>query len=183
MQAICWQAGTSGEFMPQNQTKDEGNDDQVFWAFAAMTAAELKFPQPQPDYPSWTAMGQAVFQLQTERWDPDNCGGGLRWQINSLNAGYDYKNIASNGGFFQLAARLARYTGNQTYVDWTEKMWTWLSESTLIDPGQPQGTRVYDGAGIEGNCMKPNQAQYSYNYGILIGGLAYIYNHVSPICA
>ena len=66
---------------------------------------------------------------------------------------------------------------NQTYVDWTEKAWDWISTSSLYVPGTPQGTKIYDGAGIEGNCKKPNPAQYSYNYGILIGGLAYIYNH------
>ena len=81
--------------MPLNQTKDEGNDDQVFWAFAAMSAAELKFPPPQSGYPSYAAMAQAVFNLQAERWDPENCGGGLRWQIVQFNAGYDYKNVAS----------------------------------------------------------------------------------------
>lgn len=92
---MCWQAGTTGEFMPQNQTRDEGNDDQVFWAFAAMSAAELKFPSPEAGYPSWTAMAQAVFNLQAGRWDSSNCGGGLRWQIETFNAGYDYKNMAS----------------------------------------------------------------------------------------
>ena len=85
---MTWQAGTDGAFMPPNQTKDEGNDDQVFWAFAAMTAAELKFPPSGKDYPSWTAMGQAVFNSQAERWDPTTCDGGLRWQINPLNNGY-----------------------------------------------------------------------------------------------
>ena len=95
IQAICWQAGTNGEFMPTNQTKDEGNDDQVFWAFAAMSAAELKFPPPQSGYPSYTAMAQAVFNLQAGRWDAQGCGGGLRWQIQQFNAGYYYKNIAS----------------------------------------------------------------------------------------
>jgi mannan endo-1,6-alpha-mannosidase len=97
IQAICWQAGTTGEFMPINQTKDEGNDDQVFWAFAAMSAAELNFPHQQEGYPSYTAMAQAVFNLQAGRWDPQDCGGGLRWQIQPLNAGYNYKNIASVG--------------------------------------------------------------------------------------
>ena len=60
-----------------------------------MSAAELKFPPPTTGYPSWTAQAQAVFNLQAERWDAANCGGGLRWQINSLNLGYNYKNIAS----------------------------------------------------------------------------------------
>lgn len=91
IQAIDWQAGTDGTFMPQNQTKDEGNDDQVFWAYASMSAAELKFPAPATGYPSWAAQAQAVFNLQAERWDDTTCDGGLRWQIISLNNGYVWR--------------------------------------------------------------------------------------------
>jgi mannan endo-1,6-alpha-mannosidase len=179
VQAISWQAGENGEFMPTNQTKDEGNDDQVFWAFTSMSAAELKFPPPMDGFPSYAAMSQAVFNLQADRWDPDTCGGGLRWQIQTLSVGYNYKNIASNGGFFQLAARLARYTGNSTYMDWAEKSWNWISNSVLYDPNTEVGTKIYDGTGTEQNCITANHAQYSYNYGILIGGLAYAYNHTA----
>ncbi len=165
--------------MPANQTKDEGNDDQVFWAFAAMAAAELNFPPPMAGFPSYAAMGQAVFNLQTERWDAANCGGGLRWQIQSTSVGYTYKNVASNGGYFQLAARLARYTGNATYLHWAEKAWNWIEQSPLIEVNTPRGTIVNDGTGIESGCTKANPQQFSYNYGILIGGLAYMYNHTS----
>lgn len=121
-QALVWQAGSDGSFMPANQTQDEGNDDQVFWGFAAMTAAELNYPAAGGGAPSWLSMAQAVFNTQANRWDTSTCGGGLRWQIYQLNSGYNYKNPAANGGFFQLAARLARYTGNQSYITWAEKV-------------------------------------------------------------
>lgn len=93
IEALTFQAGTvgefdDGEFMPPNQTRTEGNDDQVFWAFAAMSAAELNFPAPTSGYPSWAAMAQSVFNQQAGRWDDATCGGGLRWQIISLNNGY-----------------------------------------------------------------------------------------------
>lgn len=71
--------------MPPNQTKDLGNDDQVFWAFAAMAAAELNFPNPPSDQPQWLALAQAVFNTQALRWDTTSCGGGLKWQIFSFN--------------------------------------------------------------------------------------------------
>ena len=74
-----------------------------------MSAAELKFPNPGPKDPSWLSLAQAVFNMQVGRWDP-HCGGGLRWQFNPLNNGWMNKNTISNGCFFQLAARLARYT-------------------------------------------------------------------------
>jgi mannan endo-1,6-alpha-mannosidase len=111
--AITFQIGPGKSFMPENVTHEEGNDDQAFWAFTALTAAELKFPDPPKEKsPSWLALAQAVFNNQVTRWDTTTCGGGLRWQIFIINAGYDYKNTISNGAFFQLAARLARYTGN-----------------------------------------------------------------------
>jgi len=35
-QALLHQAGDDGDYMPLNQTKTEGNDDQGFWGMAAM---------------------------------------------------------------------------------------------------------------------------------------------------
>lgn len=86
-QGLVHQAGDSGAFMPANQTRTEGNDDQGFWAFAAMSAAERNFPRPPGDGPDWLAMAQAVFNTQAHRWDDEHCGGGLRWQIFPWNGG------------------------------------------------------------------------------------------------
>ncbi|KAK5730525.1 hypothetical protein LTR15_000462 [Elasticomyces elasticus] len=178
VQAISFQAGKSdNSFMPANQTTTEGNDDQIFWAFSAMGAAELNFPAPEDGYPSWLAMAQSVFNQQALRWDADDCGGGLRWQINPTNAGYNYKNTVANGGFFQLASRLARFTGNQTYVDWAEKEWDWFSQSVLFDNATFQ---VNDGSQINtaaNTCPDADHTQWSYNYGIFLVGLAYLSNY------
>jgi mannan endo-1,6-alpha-mannosidase len=182
VQAISHQAGAKGveSFVPSNQSKTEGNDDQIFWAFAAMDAAELNFPAPTgDDTPSWAAMAQSVFNGQSNRWD-DHCGGGLRWQMFAFNNGYNYKNVAANGGLFLLSAKLARYTGNTTFVDSVEKQWEWFSNSVLY---QPDNFQVNDGTDIGNNCTKPNTQQWSYNYGFYIAGLAYIYNHVSAAAA
>lgn len=156
--------------------RGQGNDDQVFWAFAAMSAAELKFEDPPASSPSWLALAQAVFNEQTRRWDNSSCGGGLRWQIFSFNAGWEYKNTVSNGGFFQLAARLARYTQNETYVEWAEQMWDWWAASPLLDEANWQ---INDGSSTVLNCTDASQIQWTYNYGIFIAGAAYLYNHVS----
>jgi mannan endo-1,6-alpha-mannosidase len=111
-QSMMWQVGLHRNFMPENVTKELGNDDQAFWAFAAMSAAELKFPDPPKEKGvSWSGLARAVFNDQVYRWDTAKCAGGLRWQIFLTNPGFDYKNTISNGAFFQLAARLARYTG------------------------------------------------------------------------
>jgi mannan endo-1,6-alpha-mannosidase len=46
-QALLWQAGTTYNFMPENQTKTEGNDDQGFWGSkyicSAFSASTLTF--------------------------------------------------------------------------------------------------------------------------------------------
>ncbi|KAF2721435.1 glycoside hydrolase family 76 protein [Polychaeton citri CBS 116435] len=173
-QALTWQAGEAGTFMPANQTRTEGNDDQIFWGLAAMSAAELDYPAPPSPYPSWTAMAQAVFSLQAGRWETSKCGGGLRWQIFYFNNGYNYKNSVANGGFFQIASRLARYTGNDTYTQWADKSWTWFSNSVLYDP---VNFKIYDGTSMDENCTIANEQSWSYNYGLWLGGLAYLYNH------
>lgn len=164
--------------MPANQTRDEGNDDQVFWAFTAMSAVELNFQAPV-DGSSWLACAQAVFNTQAARWDTTTCNGGMRWQIFAFNAGYTYKNAVANGGFFMLASRLARYTGNDTYVQWAEQSWTWFSESVLYDNATYQ---INDGTTDTVNCTQADHTQWSYNYGLWIVGLAFLYNHVSPNC-
>jgi len=179
------QVGENNDYMPTNQTRTEGNDDQVFWAFAVMTAAESKFPNPPPDQPQWLPLAQSVFNQQAARWNASTCNGGLRWQIYPFNAGFNYKNTISNGGFFQLAARLARYTGNATYAGWADKMYDWMEETGLVN----EQYMVYDGADVADNCTVKNKIQYTYNYGTMIAGATYVrtsFSHSSltslPLC-
>ncbi|KAI4863230.1 glycoside hydrolase family 76 protein [Hypoxylon rubiginosum] len=171
-QAMVHQAGEDNDYMPQNQTRTLGNDDQGFWAMAAMSAAENNFPNPPDGQPQWLALVQAVFNEYVSRWDPNTCGGGLRWQIFTFNNGFNYKNSISNGCFFNIASRLARYTGNQTYADWAEKVWDWMEEVKFID----QDFNIFDGGGVENNCVDINKAQWTYNAGIFLQGTAMMYN-------
>ena len=77
IQGMTFQASPTQNFMPPNQTTTEGNDDQVFWGFAAMTASEYKFPNPPADQPQWLALAQGVWNSQQLRWDTASCNGGL----------------------------------------------------------------------------------------------------------
>ncbi|KAK0118581.1 hydrolase 76 protein [Cadophora gregata] len=169
-QALQFQRGDRNDFMPANQTKSLGNDDQVTWALAAMSATEQNFPAPEDT--TWFALADAVFNEQAVRWDTESCGGGLRWQIFSFNAGYNYKNGISNGAFFQLASRLARYTGNVTYSDWASKVYEWTTTVGLIDDEY----NVFDGADSTQNCSTINKVQFSYVAGTYISGAAHLYN-------
>lgn len=172
-QGMLFQAGPSNDYMTPNQTTTEGNDDQGFWGMAAMSAAEQKFPDPPTGKPGWLALAQAVFNTQAGRWDP-NCGGGLRWQIFTFNNGYDYKNSISNGIFFNLGARLAVYTKNDTYAQWAEKTFDWNSAVGLTDSSY----HFFDGAHIEKNCTDISKVQWTYSAGAFLLGAANMYNYV-----
>jgi mannan endo-1,6-alpha-mannosidase len=171
VQAVQHQIGDYNAFMPPNQTKTLGNDDQAFWGMAAMAAAENKFPDPA-EGPSWLALAQATFNTQAPRWDETSCGGGLKWQIFTFNPGYNYKNTISNGCFFNLAARLYKYTGNQTYGDWAEKMWDWELAVGLMSPDY----HYFDGTDDRKNCSEVNHIQWTYNAGVHMLGAAAMWN-------
>ncbi|KAK5240259.1 hypothetical protein LTR16_010893, partial [Cryomyces antarcticus] len=140
-----------------------------------MSAAEYGYPDPPSSSPQWLSLAEAVFNTMVPRWDTTTCAGGLRWQIFSSNAGYDYKNSISNGGFFQLAARLGRYTGNQTYIDWAEKIWDWSAGVGLID----RNYAVFDGTDLKINCTGVDHTQWSYNVGMYLHGAATLYNYTN----
>jgi mannan endo-1,6-alpha-mannosidase len=171
-QALQWQVGPNEAFMPPNQTKTEGNDDQSFWGLAAMSAAEVNFPNPPSNQPQWLALAQAVFNTQAPRWDTSTCNGGLRWQIFTFNNGYNYKNAISNGCFFTMAARLGRYTGNTTYIDWANRMWDWVSAIGLMDINY----HFYDGTDDTLNCSQINHIQWTYNAGVYLLGASTMWN-------
>lgn len=176
--ALTTQAGTSGDFMPSNQSTTEGNDDQGFWGLAAMTAAERNFTNPPGTHHGWLYTAQAVFNDMKSRWDTSKCGGGLRWQIYTWNSGYDYKNTVSNGCFFNLAARLAHYTGNSAYADWAEKIFTWLLDVRFITT-KGDSWMVYDGASMSDNCTSMTAIEWSYNSGLVLSGAAYMYSYTN----
>ncbi|KAF4582257.1 Mannan endo-1,6-alpha-mannosidase [Ophiocordyceps camponoti-floridani] len=177
MEALQWQVGVNNDYMPHNVTASLGNDDQGFWGMSAMLAAENKFPDPPSDKPQWLALAQAVFNTQAspDRHD-STCGGGLRWQIPFANNGYNYKNSIANGCFFNLGARLARYTNNATYSDWAIKTWDWMEKIGFIDP---ETYAIYDGANIGTECKDINRAQFSYNNGVFAQGAAFMYNYTN----
>lgn len=171
--ALISQAGPDEDYIPANQTMVEGNDDQCVWGLTIMDAVERNFTNPD-DGAGWLAMSQAVFNTMWSRWEPEHCGGGLRWQIFTWNSGYDYKNTISNGCLFQLAARLGRYTGNTTYLKVASEVFDWLTDIGYVVLGD--AADVYDGADISENCSDITKYQWSYNNGAILGGAAYMYN-------
>lgn len=173
--ALLHQAGDDWNYIPLNQSTTEGNDDQGFWGVAVMSAVERNFTNPPDDLPQWLYLAQAVFNTMANRWDMTSCGGGLRWQIFQWNSGFNYKNSVSTGCLFHIGARLARYTGNDSYVDWANTVYDWMHSVNLIVEGEYY--MVYDGAYVDDNCSAPVALQWTYNVGLMLSGCAYLYNY------
>ncbi|KAK7202588.1 glycoside hydrolase [Myxozyma melibiosi] len=173
--SLLYQTGNDNNYVPSNQSTTEGNDDQAFWIFAALTACERNFSNPDgDDDPSWLTLAENGFNSMANRWDSANCGGGLRWQIFTWNDGYDYKNTISNAGLFLIAARLARYTSNDTYVEWAERAYNWTEDVGFLNT---EYYFFYDGADISENCTDIDELQWSYNAAIFLAGAAFLYNY------
>ncbi|KAM9905911.1 hypothetical protein OXX79_001870 [Metschnikowia pulcherrima] len=171
--AMYAQRGEFNNYMPENQTVTEGNDDQGVWGLALMQAVERNFTNPEDH--SWLFFTQALFNTMNNRWNTSTCGGGLKWQIFTYLNGYYYKNSISNGALFSLAARLYRFTGEKFYLDVAEKVWEWMLGIGLIDTSDVVW-HLHDGATEGTNCTQFTSWQWSYTYGIFLSGSAYLYN-------
>ncbi|KAL1593231.1 hypothetical protein SLS60_010839 [Paraconiothyrium brasiliense] len=165
------QIGEFDAFMPTNQTKSLGNDDQSTWGLAAMSAAETGFTTKKIGNLSWDVLANNVFESQVARWNEETCDGGLNWQIYQFNNGYTYRNAISTGNFFLLAARLAKFTGNTTYAEWAEKAFDWTEKIGLVSEGY-----IYDGTDETQNCSEINRIQWSSNNGIYTEAAAHMWN-------
>jgi predicted alpha-1,6-mannanase (GH76 family) len=77
-----------------------------------------------------------------------------------------YVNAISNELFFSPAAHLAnRAYRSYYYAAWAESTLTWFEESGMINS---KGT-INDG--LDGNCRNNNGTVWSYNQGVVLGGL------------
>ncbi|KAI3340655.1 family 76 glycoside hydrolase [Ustulina deusta] len=176
-QALQFQVGDEKDYNPANWSASMGNDDQAFWAYAALLAAETGFRDPSSNQPQWLALAQAVFNEQTtldRRVEGGNCDWGLRWQVYRTNNGFDYINTVANACYFNIGARLARYTDNSTYAELAEKTWDLIWRLGYIT----EDYDVYDGAHLP-DCTGINKAQFSYNAAMLLQGCAFMYNQTN----
>ncbi|KAI1761050.1 glycoside hydrolase family 76 protein [Hypoxylon sp. FL1150] len=189
LSAISKNLGPNYDFIPTDQASWEANDDQVYWVYNALTAMEYGFEALPCEKSkantvgdcanSWLAIATHAFEDFVARWDKDSatCGGGLKWQYTPTANGYYYKNSVSNGGFFQTAARLARYTGNATYSHWAKKVWNWSTSVGFVS----SDFHVFDGAGDDNNanCTAIDQDEWSYNIAAYLHGAAHMYAYTN----
>lgn len=147
--------------------------------FPAAPTATIVNRSPAPTTPAtsncpnaYLALATNAFALYVSRWNDDDitCNGGLKWQYTSTNVRYNYKISISNGAFFNVAARLAAHTHNETYATWATRIWDWTSAVGLISDDY----HVYDRAGdADGaNCSSLDHTEWTHNTGVFLHGAA-----------
>lgn len=166
--ALQHHRGNNSDIIMPAFVSGTNNERQGFWAMTMLTASERGFPET--DKISWLNVSENAFAVLATRWAPDSCGGGMGWWSENRQLGYNFKDSATNGNFFNLAARLYRATGNSSYLDWSETVWDWSEESGLIKNGS-----VYDGVDAQGECQVTTTNQYSSPSGAYIAGCAVLY--------
>lgn len=136
-------------------------DDEGWWALTWIRAFDLTGEE------RYLEMARAIFDDIAGGWD-ETCGGGVWWSKER-----DYKNAITNELFLTIAARLHRRTaaaGERTvYLDWAERSWAWFAASGMIN----RESLVNDGLTAE--CANNGQTAWTYNQGVILGGLAELY--------
>lgn len=137
---------------------DTAYDETQWWALTWLDAYELTFN------PAYLQMAERLQLYVTGAWTPSQCGGGLVWQ--STNT---YQNAVTNELFLELSARLYLVTHQASYLHWAEKELTWFNASGLINSSH----LVNDG--LTTTCQNNGQTTWTYNQGIILGGLTAMY--------
>ena len=132
-------------------------DDEGWWALAWIRAFDRTGDARYLD------MAKTIFRDMTGGWDA-TCGGGLWW-----SKARTYKNAIPNELFLEVAVRLHARTpgdgGSGSFLEWAQREWQWFDGSGMINGNH----LVNDGLG--GNCRNNGGTTWTYNQGVLIGGL------------
>ena len=137
-------------------------DDEGWWALAWLrvydNTHQLKYLNAAQD----------IFEDMKTGWGA-TCGG-LWWdKIHS------YSGAVENELFLSVAAQLAnRVSANQDYRDWALKIWHWFENSGMIN----EQNTINNGLDLS-TCRNDNGTVWTYNQGIILGGLLELYE-VNP---
>jgi predicted alpha-1,6-mannanase (GH76 family) len=139
-------------------------DDEGWWANAWIRAYDLT------GNTSFLSMAKTIFSDITAGWDTTNlvCPGGIWW-----DKSHSYKNAIPNELFLLAAIRLHQRTpgdgGVGSYFYWATNEWTWFQASGMINSQH----LVNDG--LTATCQNNGETTWSYNQGVILGGLADLY--------
>jgi mannan endo-1,6-alpha-mannosidase len=156
--------------------KGKWNDDILWWAFGPMTGAELFPGQTMTGGVPYLQLARQTYDEVWEQWD-NNCGGGIYWSRDRITNDPQtrfFKSTITHAQQMLLGARLFAQTNrNQTYLQHTNQMMTWLRQGLIS-----RDLDVYDGIRANPQECALFIDEHSYNAGLISGALAY-WSHVS----
>jgi len=172
----------------QNKGKNFLNwyyDDEGWWGLAWVKAYDLTGNTQYLD------MARTICADMQQGWDT-KCGGGIWWSKDRT-----YKNAIANELFLTLAARLAARVKDEhqnplyhipipdplekalglendeqlsaSYLNWAKQEWNWFAKSGLINAHN----LINDG--LNNECQNNNGPTWTYNQGVILGGLVDMY--------
>jgi len=130
------------------------NDDDLWAVIASVDAWQI---DRDPELIAWAAATYA--RIVSAHWD-DHCGGGLWWDPK-----HTYKNAITNELLLHASTRLYLATGQEPYRAWALRTWGWFESSGMI------GADGLVNDGLDGACRNNGAPRYTYNQGVLLGGL------------
>jgi predicted alpha-1,6-mannanase (GH76 family) len=136
-------------------------DDEGWWGLAWVRAYDLTGDT------RYLVMAQTIIADMIQGWDT-TCGGGVWWSKDR-----SYKNAIPNELFLTLAARLAQRVDDEhqsaAYLNWADQEWNWFAQSGLINAHN----LINDG--LNNTCQNNNGTTWTYNQGVILGGLVDMY--------
>ena len=140
---------------------NEFYDDEGWWALAWIRAYDLTGDRQYLD------MAKVIFVDLCTGWD-ERCGGGIWWKKDRR-----YKNAVANELFLAVAIKLHQRTpddnGPNSYLNWALKQWEWFKNTGMIN----DQNLINDG--LNRNCENNRRTTWSYNQGVILGGLTELY--------
>ncbi|KAF2818677.1 Six-hairpin glycosidase, partial [Ophiobolus disseminans] len=138
-------------------------DDDLWWALAWINAYDVTHNE------AYLHLAEGIFGAVTKSW-PTTChNGGIYWNMTS-----SYVNAIANELFFSTAAHLANRASNANhYTNWAKRSLSWFVGSGMLNE---KGT-INDG--LNAACENNNGVVWSYNQGVIIGGLVELH-HATP---
>ncbi|GJN66751.1 glycoside hydrolase family 76 protein [Purpureocillium lilacinum] len=137
-----------------NDFVNEFYDDEGWWALALIHSYDVTGDQEYLN-----AAVDIFNDMKTGAGTP--CGGGIFWSKDRK-----YVNAIANELYLSVAASLAnRISQDKSYLDIAKSQWEWFEKSGMIN----DKSLINDG--LDGNCKNNGLQTWSYNQGVILGGL------------
>ncbi|PBK90828.1 glycoside hydrolase family 76 protein [Armillaria gallica] len=144
----------------ENELQNGGSYDDVQWVSVAYLSAGN------------VDMAKKYYDIASTAVDSSYCGGGLFW-----SSARDYKNAITNELYLATSGYLYDVTQDTQYLTNLKNTWEWFNASAL----RGSNGLYNDGLSKDGLCANNGQTQWTYNQGVVLVGLGFLYKCMSTL--